>query len=394
MANPDVSGMATRVDVVATGAGAVSRKRLLFLVTEDWYFCSHRLALAQAAIQAGYDVTVVTRVRMHGDEIKRAGLRLIELDIARSSLNPFGDARLLARLLAIYRRERPSIVHHVAMKPVLYGSLAARLSGRPHVVNALAGMGWLFTANSTTARALGPAIRWSLRRALGSGTALVQNPDDARLVEQLGVPAVHIRRIPGSGVDLARFVPPATEPGGDLVVLLHARLLRDKGVGEFVEAARALRSAGIAARFVLAGEPDPSNPSSFTPEQVARWVAEGVVEHRGWMTDIPSLLQRSHIVCLPSYREGLPKSLVEAAAAGRPIVTTDVPGCREVVVDGLNGLLVPPREWKPLAAALRRLLENAGLRREMGIRGRARAEERFGLDAIIGQTLAAYESAV
>lgn len=377
-------------------ASAPRPRKLLIFVTEDWYFVSHRLALAVAAQAAGYEVAVVTRVRDHGALIRRAGLRLIPFENVRSSLNPLKEFLTLARLILLYRRERPDLVHHVAMKPVLYGSVAARFAGKPPAINALAGMGWLFTSGTGLARWLKPAVRRALARVLRTGVTLVQNPDDALLVAQLGVPESRVRRVAGSGVDLQQFRPqelPA-ENIGPPIVILPARLLWDKGVGEFVAAARLLRRKGIVARFLLAGEPDPLNPASISAEQVSRWTEEGVVEAPGWITDMPALLASCHVVCLPSYREGLPKSLIEAAAAGKPIVTTDVPGCREIVRNGDNGLLVPPRNPEALADALARLIENPELRRQMGARGRIRAEQEFGLDMVIRQTLALYYEAL
>lgn len=372
---------------------AASRPILLFFVTEDYYFVSHRLPVALAAKRAGYDVRVATQVRHSGDVIEHAGLRLIPFKNARSSLNPFTELLTLFRLIRLYRRERPSIVHHVALKPVLYGTIAARLAGTPRVINAVAGMGWLFTSGAGLARWLKPLVRRALRPVLKSGVALVQNPDDARLLEQFGVPKSRIRLIAGSGVDLQLFHPHAHSNEVPIVVL-PARLLWDKGVGDFVAAARALRRQGIKARFVLAGEPDPANPATIHPDQVSSWAHEGVIENRGWVVDMPALLAESDVVCLPSYREGLPKSLIEAAAAGRPIVTTDVPGCREVVRHGDNGLLVQAGDIDALAHALESLIENPDLRSRMGARGRIRAEQEFGLDAVLQQTLALYRETV
>jgi glycosyltransferase involved in cell wall biosynthesis len=367
----------------------LKQTHLLFFVTEDWYFVSHRLALAVAARRSGMKVTVVTRVREHGDVITNAGLRLVPFEIARSGTNPFRELATLRRVISVYRRERPDVVHHVAMKPVLYGGLAARLAGVPRQINALAGMGWLFMSKSATARFLKPAVRRALRGVLRAGIALVQNPDDEQLLVQLGVPQKQIRRIAGSGVDLARFQP-HPEPAGTPVVVLPSRLLWDKGVGEFVEAARLLKQRGVIARFVLAGEPDVQNPASVPASQIQSWVQEGVVEHAGWILDMPALLASSHVVCLPSYREGLPKSLLEAAACARAIVTTDVPGCRELVTDGDNGFLVPAHDAAALADALERLITSATLRHEFGARGRVRAEREFGTDVVIPQTLALY----
>jgi glycosyltransferase involved in cell wall biosynthesis len=369
---------------------SAQQRKLLFFVTEDWYFVAHRLALAIAAKEAGYAVSVATRVRKHGEIIRAAGLRLIPFENARSSLNPFGEVWTVMRLTRLWLREKPDVVHHVALKPVLYGSIAARIAGTPRIINAFVGMGWLSTPGTGPARWLKPVVRGALRLLLKRGTALVENPDDARLLVQIGVPAALIRRIPGSGVDLRRFEP-QPEPGGVPVVLLCARLLWHKGVGEFVAAARLLKSRGIAARFVLAGEPDQANPSAIPQEQIGKWVEEGVVEYLGWVDNMPQLLARSCVVCLPSYYgEGIPMSLIEAAACGRPIVTTDMPGCREAVHSGDNGLLVPPQNAEALAHELARLIADPVLRRSMGARGRLRAEQEFGLDRVIRQILALY----
>lgn len=365
-------------------------KRLLFFVTEDWYFCSHRLPLAQAALAAGYRVSVVTRVQAHGEIITRAGLNLIPFENARAGLNPLVELGTLVRLVALYRRERPDIVHHVALKPVVYGSIAAWLVRVPEVINALAGMGWLFTSASGLARWLKPIVRGVLGVLLRRGTSLVQNPDDGRLLQELGVSSSGIRLIPGSGVDLAtyRFSP---ERLGPVTIVLPARLLWPKGVGEFVEAARILRRRGVTAQFILAGAPDDANPSAVPTAEIQRWVSEGIVAHLGWTDDMPRVFAESHIVCLPSYYgEGIPKALIEAAAAGRPIVTTDMPGCREIVHHEENGLLVPTRDATAVADALQRLIETPALRERFGRRGRERAEQEFGIDAIVRQTLALY----
>lgn len=366
------------------------KRRLFFFVTADWYFVSHRLALGIAAKDAGYEVSVITRVREHGQTIHDAGLHLVPFEIARTGINPLAEFWTLIRLIALCRRERPDILHNVATKPVLYGSIAARIAGTPHVINALAGMGWLVSSGAGVTRWLKPVVRWALGRLLRFGTVLVQNPDDARLLVRIDVPEAHIRCIAGSGVDLRLFIA-RPEPEGTPVILLPARLLWDKGVGELVAAARLLRQQRVAARVVLAGRPDSRNPSRVPLDQIHQWVQEGIVEHLGWVNDMPSLLAQSHIVCLPSYYgEGIPKSLIEAAAAGRPIVTTDMPGCREVVQHGDNGLLVPPRDAKALAAALAKLIGDATLRKQMGARGRVRAETEYGLDIVIPQTLALY----
>jgi glycosyltransferase involved in cell wall biosynthesis len=376
---------------IAPDGNAPPRKRkLLLFITEDHYVVSHRLALAVAAQANGYDVTIVARERNCGDVIRRAGLRLIPFENARSSLNLFSDLWMVARLIALYRREQPDIAHHVAMKPILYGSLAAKTVRRVRVVNAVAGMGWLFTSQKGHARWLKPIVERALKQLAASGLTIVQNPDDQAILVELGLDPSRIRLIPGAGVDLDRFRPTAAS-GGPPTVVMATRLLWDKGVAEFVAAARLLHARRVDARFVLAGDPDPLNPASVSAEDVRAWTREGIIEYAGFVADMPGLLSRSHVVCLPSYREGLPKSLIEAAAAGRAIVATDVPGCREAVRDGYNGFLVPPRSTDELATALERLIVDPVLRDEMGRHGRLLAESRFGQDAIVRQTLAVYD---
>lgn len=361
--------------------------KLLFFVSEDWYFCSHRLSLAVAASKAGYEVVVLTRVNKHGETIRSAGLRLIPFSLSRRGMNLVGELLTLLRLFLVYRREKPDLVHHVAMKPVLYGTLAARLNRVPNVVNALAGMGWLFTSGSVTARFLNPLVRLAFRVLLRPTGVMVQNPDDAALMADLGLPNIHVVR--GSGVDIRQFKPHGEVPGVPLVVL-PARMLWDKGIGEFVAAARQLKVRGVSGRFALVGAPDKENPTSISLKQLADWQNEGVVEYWGHRDDMAEVLSLAHIVCLPSYREGLPKALLEAAACGRPIVATDATGCREIVRDGENGLLVPLRNSQALADAIERLLNDASLRHRFGQRSRKIIEAEFSLEQIVAETLAVY----
>ncbi|SCZ67222.1 glycosyltransferase family 4 protein [Thiohalomonas denitrificans] len=364
--------------------------KLLYFVTEDWYFCSHRLPLAVAARDAGYDVAVVTRVRDHGETIRAAGIRVIALDSERRSLNPLSLASSVGRLAALYRRERPDIVHHVALKPVVLGAVAARLAGVKRVVSALAGLGWLYSSKSRAAALLGYPVRRVLKGVLSRGRIIVQNPDDLAWLCALGVSQSSMTLIRGSGVDVAQFHPGAGSDGIPVVVLV-ARMLWDKGVGELVEASRRIHQRGGTARFVLVGAPDAANPGSIDEATLKAWADEGTAEWWGRRDDMVDVLDQAHIACLPSYYgEGVPRSLLEAAAAGLPIVTTDAPGCREVVIDGDNGLLVPPRDVDALADALEALIQDPDRRREMGLRSRERAEKEFSIDKVVSETLAIY----
>ena len=362
--------------------------KLLFIVTEDWYFVSHRLPLAVAAQAAGFDVAVATRVGRQAEVIRNSGIRLIPFTLSRRGGNPLAEIMALWRL---YRRDRPDLVHHVALKAVMFGALAAWLARVPAQVNAVAGLGWLFTSSSRGVRLVRPVLRWMLARLLNQPHSLtiVQNPEDQSLLERSGVPATRLRLIRGAGVDI-RIYYPVVPPPEPVCIVLASRMLWDKGVGEFVEAARCLTGAGVSARFVLVGDPDPANPASVPESTLRGWHGQHGVEWWGRRENMFAVLQTAHIACLPSYREGLPKSLLEAAACGLPIVTTDAPGCREVVRDGLNGLLVPVRDAAALAAALGKLIKNAELRRRMGEQSRLRAETEFGLETVIAQTLAVY----
>ncbi len=353
---------------------------------------SHRLPLALAARDAGFEVTVATRVGEHGDAIRTAGFNLIPFEWSRRGMNPLRELSVLIRLVMLYRREKPDLVHQVALKPVLYGSFAARMTGSPRVVNAIAGMGFIFSSTALLARLLRPLIVSAYRLMLGGrGRLLIlQNPDDQKLLVGAGVIAAEqVRLIRGSGVDPQRFIVSA-EPVGIPLVMLASRMLWDKGIAEFVDAARRLRAEGIAARFILVGDTDADNPAAVPPAQLEAWRDEGVVEWWGRRDDMPVVLAAVNLVCLPSYREGLPKVLLEAAACGRAIVATDVPGCREIVADGDNGLLVPARDAVALTAALSALLADPARRQRMGQRGRERVLAEFSEARVVTETLAVY----
>lgn len=366
--------------------------KLLYLITEDWFFCSHFIERAVAARDAGYEVLVVAREQAHGDRIREAGLRLMPLEFARRSLNPLSELSLLLAIVRIYHQEKPDIVHHIAVKPILYGSLAARLTGVTAIVNAPVGMGYAFSSTDHTARLLRPLLQLGFRLLLNppGSRVIFENRDDLETFVEAG----SVRRnesvlIRGAGIDLVRFCPKAAPTGVPMVVLM-ARMLRDKGISEFVAAAHQLHEQGVAGRFALVGDPDPGNPASIPLETLRAWHGHGSVEWWGWRDDVAGVLGEASIACLPSYREGLPKSLLEAAACGLPIVTTDAPGCREVVVDGHNGLLVPIRNVDTLASALKALLLDPALRLRMGELSRARAKNEFSSQQIISETLAVY----
>lgn len=370
----------------------MSKPKILFLVTEDWYFWSHRLPLARAARDSGYEVSVATRVDGFGERIRAEGFKLHPLlHLRRRSKNPLRELLALGELVRLYRRERPDLVHHVALKPVIYGSMAARLARIQSVVNAFAGLGFVFITPGLKAGILRRFVSLAYKISLSAPNMKVifQNQDDiATFVENGLVSERDVVLIKSSGVDLSLFSP-VPEPEGGLLVVLAGRMLWDKGVGEYVAAAASLRARGVKARFALVGDSDPANPASVPGRQLEEWRDSGAVEWWGRRTDMPEVLAQSHIACLPSYREGLPKFLVEAAARSRAIVATDVPGCREIVRHGENGFLVPARDPEALAEALGRLLEDSGLRGRMGARGRQIAAE-YSVDKVTRQTLSVY----
>jgi glycosyltransferase involved in cell wall biosynthesis len=371
-------------------------RKAVIVVTEDWYFLSHRLPFAQFLRTSGWDVLIATRINSekNAERIRAAGLQLLSLPVQRASIISAGDLVYLWKLVQLYRRERPDIVHHVAMKPVLYGSIAALFLPSSGVVNAIAGMGYLFTSRSLFVR----LVRKSVLRMFGylfrrdNVRVVLQNKEDLALFsEALGMSAGSVRLIRGAGIYVEAYTPATHGLRTKPVVLLVSRMLNDKGVREFVAAAQALRRKGIPSRFVLVGGPDPLNPNSLTTEELEAIASDGYVEWLGQRGDIPGLYARADIAVLPSYREGLPKSLLEAAAAGLPIVATDTSGCREVVEPNLNGLLVPVGNAEALAAALERLLQDKELRARFGVASRRRAELEFHEQMVFAAFLRVYE---
>jgi len=365
--------------------------KIIFLVTEDWYFWSHRLRLAHAARTAGAEVLIMTHLDQFRTAIEEEGLRVIPWHISRRSLNPLRELHTFFQVVRVYQRERPDLLHHVALKPIVYGGVAARLCGGIASVNAIAGLGHVFTSSLWPMRLLRIVLSRLLRVALRKNAKSVfQNEDNRDLLVQAGtVSSDQSVVIRGAGVDIERFTPQA-EPTGVPVVMFASRMLWEKGMLEFVTAAAKLRDNGLLARFVLVGKPDPENPSSIPNEQLHRWRRSGLVEYWGHQNDMVAVLARANLVCLPSYQEGLPKVLVEAAACGRAIVATDVPGCREVVRHEDNGLLVPPRDSDALAEALARLIKDPSLRARMGARGREIVVREFSEDIVLAETLAVY----
>ena len=374
---------------------AEPRPTLIYLVTEDWYFWAHRLPQARAARDAGFRVAVATRVDRHGERIRSEGFDLHPLAWRRGSVNLIGAARAILEVARLYRRFQPDLVHHVSQKPILVGSLAARLAGIHRIVNAFTGLGFLFAAKSLDARLLRAAILPVLRfSAAGPSTRfLVENPDDRTTLEQLGIGAggrtILIR---GSGVDLARYEA-LPEPPEPVIIGCATRMLRIKGVAQLVEAFSLLRARGSTARLLLAGAPDPENPAAIPEAEIRAWAAQSGVEWVGQVEDVRKVWARSHVAALASQGgEGIPMSLMEAAACGRPLVATDVPGCREIVRDRETGLLVPPGSAAALADAIDRLVRDGDLRRRMGAAARARVTAGLDAGTVGRETVAVYNA--
>lgn len=371
------------------------KTKLLFLVAEDWYFCSHRLPLAVAAREAGYEVVVVTRVSRHADVISAAGLTVIPLQrMRRSGLHLMQELTSIYEVLDIYRREKPDIVHQVGLKPVVYGSFVAYLLGVRGVVNALAGLGFVFSSQRLLARLLRPIIKfiffWLFKRK--NSFVIVQNEHDRDvLTTKIGISFSSIRLIRGAGVDLSLYRKREASSVQPPLVVLIARMLWDKGVGDFVEAANRICDAGLRARFALIGIPDPENPTSIPESQLHAWHDSEKVEWWGYRSDIPDILAMASIACLPTfYGEGVPKALIEAMACERAIITTNIPGCRELVSFGRNGIAVPPGDINALTEALKALISDPERCRQMGIAGRLMVEQMLSQEQILQETLTLY----
>jgi glycosyltransferase involved in cell wall biosynthesis len=364
--------------------------RLLYVVTEDWFFLSHRLPMARAAQAAGFKVHVATNVADGAAAIAREGFVLHPVRFWRGRLSPVATIATILSLRRIHRAVAPDLVHHVALQPTILGSLAA-LGRRVARVNAITGLGYAFISVSAKARVMRAVIGILLRRLLDRdrSVALVQNPDDRDLLSGLGIAAERIVLIPGSGVDVVALTP-MPEPPGAVTAAFVGRLLDDKGIRTLVAAHRLLRRNGIAVELLIAGTPDPANPASVSQAEAAAWSHEPGVTWLGHVDDIATVWARAHMAVLPSRREGLPKSLLEAAACGRPMVATDVPGCREVAIPNETGLLVPPDDADALAAAIEQLAHSPELRARFGRAARRLAEERFAADAIGRAVLGLY----
>jgi len=376
---------------VAAGAGSpdANVKTLLFANTA-WYLYNFRLPLAEALRSQGYTVILVSPRDEYADKLIEAGFQWVEFSFSRKGQNPFQELGTITRLTSLYRQLKPDFVHHFTIKCVLYGSMAARFTGIKRVINSITGLGYLFIGNTPGQRLLRPLILLFYHIGLMSTQVIFQNGDDLQQFLEHGlVTSEQVQIIRGSGVDLEKFHP-TPEPAGQLQVLLPARMLWDKGVGEFVQAARLLRAEGRDARFLLVGDTDEDNPAAVPIRTLQEWQAEGIIEWPGWLGDMPAVMSRASIICLPSYREGLPKTLIEAAACARPLVAFDAPGSREVVIPGETGWLARFKDVEDLADCLRRLLRDKDERVRLGFNARKLVEREFSTGRIVRETLSVY----
>ena len=376
----------------------IMQKKLLFNLTEDWFFCSHFLDRALAAKKNGYNVYVCCKNNNRKSDIEKYGFKFISLKYKRSGINPIYELYILINNILIYNSIKPDIVHHISAKPIIYGSIAARICNIKSVINAPVGLGYVFTSNNLKARFLKPILKilmfFFLNNHHGSqkkNKVIFENRDDLNYFLRLGA----LRRedsciIRGAGVKIKKLRP-KKNISKLITVTVISRMIKDKGIYEFISAARDLKKENPETRFLLAGDIDPQNPSSLKRETLINLNNEGIIEWLGWVDDIEKLLLETDIVCLPSYREGLPKSLLEGAAFGLPIVTTDTVGCRDVVKDGVNGFLVPIKNVDELVNKIGKLLKNKLLRERMGEESLKIALNLFSEDIIISQTLEIYK---
>jgi glycosyltransferase involved in cell wall biosynthesis len=375
--------------------------KVVLFANTDWYLYNFRMSFVRTLRDEGFEVILLSPDGEYGPKLRDLGFRWHAVPMNRRSLNPLRELALVMWLARFFHREKPQIVHGFTIKSAVYGSLASKLASVPARVNAVAGMGYVFTSGDLKARLLKPLVRQVMRLALnGRDSILVlQNPDDVRLFDAARIVNQRaIRLIKGSGVDLTRFKvkgEAGQEPGSPLRALLAARLVWDKGIAEYVEAARLLRREHRTVRFLLAGSPDDGNPASVGSEVVESWVKEGLIEWLGQVSDMPKLFSEVDVMVLPSYREGLPKALIEAAACGLPLITTDAPGCREVVSEsGVDGISVPIRDVAALADAIRLLDDDREMARKLGLAAREKALRNFDERIVIDKTLSVYRELV
>lgn len=367
--------------------------KIILVANTDWYLYNFRKSLMNDLHSKGYEVVLVSPPGPFKDAFQDWGFRWISWKVGRKTLSPRQELQSIVDLVRIYLRERPDLLHHHTIKPVLYGTLAARISRAPAVVNAVTGRGYVFLGEDRQARFLrffvGPIYRF-LMKSSQVGLIFENQTDRDFFTEQRMVRSEQTWLIESVGVDPNRFSP-QPEPEGEPIILLPARMLWDKGIDILVQAARLLKLWQVPARVILAGPLDPGNPSAIPEETIMEWQAEGVLEWVGWQENMETVYSQSHIVTLPSFHEGVPTVLIEAAACGRPMVATDIPGCRAVITPEENGILVPPRDAQALANALVRLVRSPNLRKHMGRAARQTVLDKFTYQRVNAATYNVYQ---
>jgi glycosyltransferase involved in cell wall biosynthesis len=364
--------------------------RMLLFANTDWYLYNYRLALANAIHDQGHELILLSPPGKYQQKMIDQGFQCESITIDRKGENPYTELFLIIKVIQVYRRLKPDLVHHFTSKCVIYGSFAAKVVGIKPIINSITGLGVVFEKGRDSGGILKGVVFFLYRMALLNTAVIFQNGANWRFFLRKGlVTKKNSYLIPGSGVDLDKFNV-QDEPQGTPMVILPARMLWSKGVGDFIEAAKILKLKKVKARFVLVGDSDPGNPSNITNHQLLVWKSEGVVEWWGWQEEIETIYPQANIVCLPSYHEGVPKSLIEAASCGRSLVASDISGCREIVCNNQNGFLIPPKNPEKLAKALELLIQNPDLREKMGKESRRIAEEKFSIVENIKRTLEIY----
>lgn len=369
------------------------KPKIVFFITEDWYFYSHRLPLAIAAQKEGFDVYLITKKISHSDLIRKHGINVINLDLRRGEVSLFSDILMFMKLINILQKIKPDIIHNVALKPILYGNMAALLTNVHSSINSFAGLGYIFISNSLKAKVINSILKIVFRIILNgkNNRIIFQNEDDLKLMVSKKFVKKNISTIiRGSGVDKKKFRY-TVENNNTQNIVLASRLLWDKGIGEFVKASKIIKKKNYKnLRFIIVGKIDDQNPSSISKKKLLYWQGKKIIEWWGFNEDINKVYEQSNIVCLPSYREGLPKSLIEAAACGRAIITTDVPGCREIVINDYNGKLVPKKNASLLAKAILELINDNYMRNRMGKNGLKYFKDNFTIEHIVSQHMLIY----
>lgn len=366
-------------------------KKILFVVNVDWFFISHRLPLAVEALKKGYEVHIACGITDKQKYLENLGLKVYPLNISRSGTGIKGEIKAFGEIYNTLKKINPEVAHFVTIKPVLYGGIASRFLKINKKVFSISGLGFIFIKQGLKASLVRFFVKTMYRFALSgkSSHVIVQNPDDKAVVNSIS--DVNVTLIRGSGVDLSKHSY-IQENSEKVKVIMACRLLKDKGVFEYVEAAKIIKSKGIDVDFELYGDVDTHNPATLTSAELEKIKRDGFVSVHGFSNDISNLFSKANIVVLPSYREGLPKVLIEAAACGRAVVTTDVPGCRDAIESNVTGLLCKERDADSLAEKIQKLILDKDLRNSMGKAGRELAQKEFDINKVIQKHFEIYEN--